>query len=589
MRREFTAAFGLLSALLMQPLMAQDLPPSDGGSDGFEIIEDSGGTEWGRYFGGTLGVVSADGDTLSRQLAALQLDINLPATDTVKTVMSIDFADFDNTHTQELRRSVQEQRQRCSRDFPRGEADAVSNPNFPEDHIYTDEDIIRRSRYEAWSPCPTILNEAGTGYIPVERETKVADDFVDFREAYVQWQPTDFATVTIGRQSLVWGQFEFLSPVGFLLPYSGTNTSPRPSRADFSFAQDAVNLSLFPSGNTEVQLIHVPQMRLESSVEENLKAYAARRGCGVAAVGHTVKCYQGRFGERTPLFPDAGDYDMSALRFTHYGDRLTFAVTALDGTQMLLDPIRDAKLVQGNCSNGTTYCYENDRGFSYDTLETFALEFSYILNPRVILKGEFTTYESRDTLSHLGLEEGGGPAVPANSDICDSTIASDFFRDGRRESCLAHIIVTQNNGQPHITNDEVFFALGFEYEGDKWFGHFQLVAFESTPSGSVDKELDRIENIGHDDDDDGDVAPIFFIGRRLGEADDGFAGFGATAFFNAYGAGFFGGWRLNESIELGGFFGSVVDVTDSGPPDEPNYKSVDDGDALAQFGISYLF
>ena len=52
---------------------------------------------------------------------------------------------------------------------------------------------------------------------------------------------------------------------------------------------------------------------------------------------------------------------------------------------------------------------------------------------------------------------------------------------------------------------------------------------------------------------------------------------------------FFGGWRLNESIEFGGFVGAVADVANTGPPSDSNYESVDDRDALAQIDISYLF
>lgn len=161
---------------------------------------------------------------------------------------------------------------------------------------------------------------------------------------------------------------------------------------------------------------------------------------------------------------------------------------------------------------------------------------------------------------------------------------------------------------PHqftFTHDEVFFSLGFEYEGEDWFGHFQLVSFDFEPATEADSVLECVEDLGTyqrndenpeastcvnpEDDDDEVVAPIFFIGKRLGEANDGFVGGGATAFFNAYGAGFFGGWRFNESIEIGGFIGSVIDVTDSGPPSDDNYESLDDGDALAQIGVSYLF
>lgn len=487
--------------VLTFPALAQDLPDDVGD---FEIETGTApetGFDWSRYIGGAVGVVAADGDTTSRQLAALKLDFDLPSTDRFKTFISVDFADFENSYTQKLRRHIID----------------VHNPDN----------------------------------LPEERETKVADSFADFREAYVQWQPSDLATLIVGRQNLVWGQFSFLSPVGFLLPIRGINISPGPSRADFSYPQDAVNLALYPSRNTELQLFHVPAMRIDPSVEENLKSYS-----------------ENRYGNDGPEFPNAGDYDMSALRFTHYGERLTFAVTALDGTQQFFfDPIRDTRLVRDDDS----YAYESpNSGLKFADLETVALEFSYILNPRWTLKGEYTSYESFDTLDFRNL--------------------SDITVDGsNRDDRIARLIVNELDGRLYQTFDETFLGFGVEYEGDQWFGHFQLVSFDNEPSGAADQEIENINNEDRGNDDDGDVAPIFFIGRRMGAEDDGFLGFGATAFFNAFGAGFFGGWRFDEAIEIGGFVGSVIDVTDSGPSDDDNYENLDDGDALAQIGISYLF
>lgn len=75
----------------------------------------------------------------------------------------------------------------------------------------------------------------------------------------------------------------------------------------------------------------------------------------------------------------------------------------------------------------------------------------------------------------------------------------------------------------------------------------------------------------------------------MGDDNDGYLGLGASAFFSSYGFGFFGGYQLNENLEIGGFAGAVIDIASSGPPGDDLYKSSDDGDALAQFGISYLF
>ena len=507
--------------------MAQSLPDDLGDTGDFEIEENRGGRDWGQYIGGTAGAVTADGHTIGRQLAALQLDINLPATDRLKTIASIDFVDFENSYTQELR--------------------------------------------------PHILEAGNPDNLPLERETDVADSFVDFREAYVQWEANDYATLTLGRQNLVWGQFEFLSPVGFLLPFRGTNTSPRPRRADFSFAQDGVNLSLFPTGNSEVQLIHVPQMRLDPSVEENLKSYSELRYCGLRENGD-FDCPTGF------AFPDIGDYDMSALRITYYGQSLIFTATALDGTQVSFDPYRDALLQRGDDGH---FSYQQDNGLTYDDLETVAAEFSYVLNLNWTLKGEYTAYETKEAVNLPFL---GG---------------DDITGAGELDRTMAEAIVDVNGGKPYINNDVTFLALGVEYEGEDWFGHVQIVNFDFDSASAADAVLECIEDLGTyvpnaqnpahstcrdaDDEDDDGVAPIFFIARRLGETDDGFVGFGATAFFNAYGAGFFGGWWLNESIEFGGFVGAVVDVANTGPPSDSHYESVDDGDALAQIGISYLF
>ena len=549
MLRKFSRllAAGLFACLFsFTAAQAQDLPGDVGD---FEIETGTApetGFDWSRYIGGAVGVVAADGDTTSRQLAALQLDFDLPASDRLKTFISVDFADFENSYTQELRDHLRRRRDRCARQFP----DAQEPPEV----ALSGETLEAHMARTDWTNnrCNEVLDENG-GYLDPERETEVADSFADLREAYVQWQPTDFATLTLGRQSLVWGQFSFLSPVGFLLPTRAINTSPRPARADFSYAQDAFNLAVYPSQNNEIQLIHVPAMRIDPSVEENLKSYAQNRYC--------TRDDQNRF--QCPdnyEFPDAGDYDMSAVRFTHYGERLTFAVTALDGTQQFLfDPVRDAKWV----STDHGYQFQNDNGLMFKELETVALEFSYILNARWTLKGEYTAYESFDAVD------------------------DDNLNDER----IARLVAEDLRGKPYQTFDETFMALGFEYEGDDWFGHFQLVSLDNQPSSPADQEIEDIKNADRDDgDDDSDVAPIFFIGRRLGAEDDGFAGFGATAFFNAYAVGFFGGWRLNEDVEIGGLIGSVVDVTDSGPPDDEHYdENLDDGDSLVQIGISYLF
>lgn len=238
------AGFILLNPALA-PALAQDLPTdfedSDvfGGTGDFEIEEDSGaaGGGWGRYIGGSIGAVTADGDVVSRQLTALRLDIDLPANDRLKTVLSIDAVDFENSYTRELREHFKRNRDNCARLFADGVAPSEPKPAPPPESRPSvprppsgPGDVDRHAREEAqfaidiaefqrlerlhrsesetfndWNgnSCEDLRNEADTAYIPEEIETKISDNFVDFREAYVQWEPTDYATLSVGRQNLV--------------------------------------------------------------------------------------------------------------------------------------------------------------------------------------------------------------------------------------------------------------------------------------------------------------------------------------------------------------------------------------------------
>ena len=80
------------------------------------------------------------------------------------------------------------------------------------------------------------------------------------------------------------------------------------------------------------------------------------------------------------------------------------------------------------------------------------------------------------------------------------------------------------------------------------------------------------------------------MARKLGAENQGYAGVGAGAFFNAYGFGLYGGWTFNETIRIGGLVGATIDVADSGGNlEDENYRGIDDGDTVAQLGVSYLF
>lgn len=485
---------------------AQELPQG-----GFELeteTENSSGLwAWlADRAGGRIGTVMTEGDVVTRQLAALQLNLTVPTRWNVQSVLAVDFVDFDNRFEQEAR------------------------------------------------------DEASQRGLPPTREVLVGDSFTEVREAYVDWNFSDFAALRLGRQPLVWGQFEFLTPVGFMLPYRGTNTSTRPSRADFTYAQDAATLSLYPVSRLEVQLIHVPQMRIDPSIEENFLTFSRLFPDNVYSDGHAAN----------RRFPDASDYDLSVLRAVWYGNRVTLGVTALDGGNLLLEPERLRHLTRDNCPPGESICWRDDAGLTYAEGNAFGIELSVQLRDGWTFRAEYAEISTLEDISYR-------PCV--NEGV--------FCADGR---ALADFIIDENRGRAWYEERQPLSAIGFSYDGDDWFGYGQLANFEIEPKSANDRrlaELERIDERRIDDDADG-LVPLFFVARRLGDDRQGFMGFGGTAFFSAYSVGFLGGWQFRESLDVGGFIGAVADVAGS-PDGDELYESVDDGDAVVQFGITYLF
>ena len=549
-------AFG--SVFAIHGAMAQDLPDDFDGTGGFEVEENRTGRDWGQYIGGRAGVVMADGDTISRQLAALQLDINLPASDTLKSVVSVDVADFENSYKQELRDDLQRNLMFC---------DELS-PNA----------IETSDNSELWETygCDRFVNREGTGYIKVKRETPVSDIFVDFREAYVQWEATDATLLRVGRQILVWGQFDFFSPNAFLAPTRSSSIKPRAHRSDLSFAQDMVQLSVFPLSNLEVQAIYVPQMRIDPAQRDGLEIFATR--CDEIE-GHFVGAQACDDG-----LPDIAAHDMSVLRFVYEGDGTSFAITALQSVDTWANPLIDMRLVESTPEErcGTTpelvegVIRERDKPFcltdvgkrAYYETEAFGLEFSRRVNERWTLLAEYTVQDVREDIDLFYL-----------------------FEDYNINTELGNLIVTQADGRPYFDATQRIVSIGGVYEGDVWRIGLQLLGVDIVPNGGVDTELERAEEAarGDDEDDEGGIAPLFQFSRTFGDDGQGYAGFGAGAFFNSYGFGIFGGWTFAEKIQIGGLLGVVADVADNSSLESGDYETVDDGDALVQIGVSYLF
>ena len=582
-----TKGLGLFLLLLVQCcfaptyLLAQDLPPDDGGFD-IETIELPDGGLWGQFnqfVSGSLGTVQADGDVLDRDISVLELDFNIPASDRFQTVLSLDAIEYDLTYTQDLRANVNKRLTDDCR-FLKAEIENINagNGTGVGDSFLEGEPAKVRAR--ELFPCPD-TETFEPELLPTTREFEVTGDDVDMREAYLQWQASDYATLHVGRQIMVWGQLEYLSPVAFLAPTRTTNTSFRANKAELGYGQDSIQLSLFPLSNVELQLIHAPEMRIDPSLRDSYGGFDSFSDGIVYAEGHT----------RNMTEPEISDYDFSVARLVYFGTDTTVALTAVEGVNALYEPVRDVELVgenNGSCgvnANDDTiaYCFSDDKGRQYTPSTAYGLELSQRLTDKWTLRFEHTQSEYREALDSFR---------PIGRSI--DVLQPDENNSQTDATILPEAIIDGGKGRFHIDREQAISALSFLYEGDIWNINLQLVALQSEPLTTIDENLDEADEaeqrrLGSTVDEDDAAFPMFHVTRSLGAEEQGYFGVGSGAFFNAYGFGIFGGWTFAETLQIGAMTGISLEISENGPADTEFYHFDADNSIIAQIGVSYLF
>ena len=576
-----TKGLGLFLLLLFQCcfaptyLLAQDLPPDDGGFD-IETVELPDGGLWGQFnqfVSGSLGTVQADGDVLDRDISVLELDFNIPASDRFQTVLSLDAIEYDLTYTQDLRANVNKRRTDDCR-FLKAEIDNINAGNGTGVGDSFLEGELAKVRARKSFPCPD-TETFEPELLPTTREFEVTGDDVDMREAYLQWQASDYATLRVGRQIMVWGQLEYLSPVAFLAPTRTTNTSFRANKAELGYGQDSIQLSLFPLSNVELELIHAPEMRIDPSLRDIYGGFDSFSDGIVYAEGHT----------RNMTEPEISDYDFSVARLVYFGTNTTVALTAVEGVNALYEPVRDVELVRHgqdgvNCANEdnneAVYCFSDDKGRQYTPSTAYGLELSQRLTDKWTLRFEHTQSEYREALDSFR-------PIGRSIDVLqtDATILPDAIIGGGK-------------GRFHIDREQAISALSFLYEGDIWNINLQLAALQSEPLTTKDENLDEADKaeqrrLRSTVDEDDAAFPMFHVTRSLGAEEQGYFGVGSGAFFNAYGFGIFGGWTFAETLQIGAMTGISLEISENGPADTEFYHFDADNSIIAQIGVSYLF
>lgn len=136
-----------------------------------------------------------------------------------------------------------------------------------------------------------------------------------FREAYLDFDLGRYVSFSIGRQVIVWGQFEILSPIDMLLPYEYSTGISSISKVQNRLPQNSAILNIFPSSNFKITGYYFPKIERDEMVQEIFDA---------GEVYYDIN-------QKKIEQPDKDEEYRIAMRATYFADNFTFGITYYDG------------------------------------------------------------------------------------------------------------------------------------------------------------------------------------------------------------------------------------------------------------------
>ena len=321
------------------------------------------------------------------------------------------------------------------------------------------------------------------GDLPATRELKVTASGAEVREAYLQYDPADYLSLSVGYQRPIWGQFDIVSPVNLLLPLEFQSDDPSLEKSSYRMPQPAVSATVFPFERLEVSAYWFPGTNLDPLHEEILN----EAGANTVYVAGDYLATETRPRPRE----DASDYDAYAARAVWYGDALILGLTYYEGRNTLFTfdelPLVPKPVEQTSGTGDDAQTYD-----AYSVIERSVLPSSRAVGFELSVPVARYTYtvEAFHMMTEADIGSIGRESIPQN--------ATDTRSQAARE--LYEWIVNENGGRGYVDVDFYMAGAGFDALYDHWrFGASGF--FVGTSLSGEASEADRLVQAAYSDDD----------------------------------------------------------------------------------------
>jgi len=272
-----------------------------------------------------------------------------------------------------------------------------------------------------------------------------------FREAYLDFDLGRYVSFSIGRQVIVWGQFEILSPIDMLLPYEYSTGISSISKVQNRLPQNSAILNIFPSSNFKIAGYYFPKIERDEMVQEIFDA---------GEVYYDIN-------QKKIEQPDKDEEYRIAMRATYFADNFTFGITYYDGWE--------------NFFTEYEYLEPSSRNRLHDDLTIV----DYPMVSKVIATGiELSVpinkwtwkLEATQTKSTKGF---------------DPVRLNDYDIAVGEEKDFLDWVMKKNDGKNFVPMWKTWLSAGFDYSSKKWQTNFLLLFVDENIIGKENENRMR--------------------------------------------------------------------------------------------------
>jgi hypothetical protein len=380
-------------------------------------------------------------------------------------------------------------------------------------------------------------------------KTESTESDINLREAYIRGN-YKYGSITVGKQVLVWGSMNLLSPIDFILPYKLDSRGTGVTKASNRYPLNMITATLYPKPNITLSAHYI----LESPVSSLIIPYT-NDDYEFPVEGN----YNNIFKNRVEF--EKQNRNQFALRAVYSPNWGSIGLTYFEGINNFTIPTAKGSIKAFSPSDPKALGYTiTVDEFKQSTMRAVGLENTLKLSESWLFKSE---------LLHAQYQE------------------SVKFDSSNSDDPLGEFLVNNNNSQLHYDSGVNVVSIGLESQPN--WGVFEInIASVIRIDPDLQDKLDELQSIERDG---GNIAPSLHIARYFFEESRGqlglYAGmtpglrFGAALYYTHL---FNDAWRMYVSLDHTSSFDDELET-----PEELDPEDLMEPSSGASLGVSYSF